>query len=292
MAVLVVGGRPGLQRGATVGEARDATDLHLTGSQERLAAAVAKTGTPTVVVVMSGRARVLTGVVDKAVALLVAWPLSEQGGNALADVLFGRAQPTGRLPVSLPRATGQVPRYYGHRSGGAKSMFYGDYTDCPQTPLIPFGHGLSYTTFEHKDLAVTASDTRSPIAASVVVTNTDPRPGEEVVQLYVTDLVASVARPELQLLGFARVALEPRGAKQVTFRVDPSRLAFYDEDMDFVVEPGEFRFATGSSAADLRTNFTVELAGTSAHYSQRSVVAVSSTVADLLAKRPADSSSP
>ena len=241
---------------------------------------------------MSGRAHVLTGVVDKAVALLVAWPLGEQGGNALADVLFGRAEPTGRLPVSLPRATGQVPRYYGHRSGGAKSMFYGDYTDCPQTPLFPFGHGLSYTTFEHKDLAVTASDTRSPIAASVVVANTGPRPGEEVVQLYVTDLVASVARPELQLLGFARVALEPRGAKQVTFRIDPSRLAFYHEDMDFVVEPGEFRFATGLSVANLRTNFTVELAGPSAHYSQRSVVAVSSTVADLLAKRSADLSSP
>jgi beta-glucosidase len=285
VAVVVVGGRSGLQRGATVGEARDATDLRLTGSQEQLVAAVAKTGTPTVVVVMSGRAHVLSGIADKVAALLVAWPLGEQGGHALADVLFGKSEPTGRLPVSLLRSTGQVPLYYSHRSDGAKSMFYGDYTDCAHTALFPFGHGLSYTTFEQKDLVVTATDTCSPIVASVEVANTGWRPGEEVVQLYATDLVASVARPQLQLLGFARVTLQPQCTRQVTFRVHPSRLAFYDENMDFVVEPGEFQFATGASSGDLRTKVTAQLTGPIAHYSQRSIVAVSSTIGEPLPKR-------
>ena len=280
VAIVVVGGRSGLHRGATVGEARDATDLRLTGPQEDLVAAVAGTGAPTVVVVMSGRGHVLTGIVDKAAAVLVAWPLGEQGGHALADVLFGKAEPTGRLPISLPRATGQVPRYHSHRSGGARSMFYGDYTDCAAAPLFPFGYGLGYTTFEHRDLVVAASGTRSPITASLVVANTGRRPGDEVVQLYVTDLVASVVRPSPQLLAFARVALAPGSARRVTFHVSPSRLAFYDEAMDFVVEPGEFSFAAGPSAADLRTSATVELAGSIADYSQRSVIAVSAVVGE------------
>jgi beta-glucosidase len=274
VAVVVVGGRSGLQREASVGEARDAMDLRLTGPQQQLVAAVSETGTPTVVVVMSGCAHVLTGVADKAAALLVAWPPGEQGGNALADVLFGRAQPTDRLPVSLPRATGQVPLYHSHRAGGAKSMFYADYTDCAHAPLFAFGHGLAYTSFEHRDLLVAASDTHSGITATVVVANTGQCPGEQVVQLYATDLVASVSRPAIQLIGFARVALEPGQARRVSFLVHPSRLAFYDEEMDFVVEPGEFTFATGASAADLRTRATFELAGTKARYSQRSVVAV------------------
>ena len=133
---------PGWTRASTVGEARDATDLRLTGLQEQLLTAVAATGTPTVLAVMSGRVHVLSDVVDHVQALLVAWPLGEQGGGALADVLLGRCEPTGRLPVTLPRATGQIPLHSGHRSRGARSEFYGDYTDCPHTPLFSFGHGL------------------------------------------------------------------------------------------------------------------------------------------------------
>jgi beta-glucosidase len=278
VAVVVVGGRSGLHKQATVGEARDATDLRLTGAQERLVEVVAKTGTPTVVVVMSGRAHVLTAPARLASALLVAWPLGEQGGHALADVLFGTSEPTGRLAVTLPRATGQVPLYYSHRSGGGASMFHSDYSDCDHTPLYPFGHGLGYTTFEHTDLAVSASDTASPVVASVLVTNTGSRPGEEVVQLYATDEVASVARPSLQLVGFARVSLNPGQARRVTFRVHPSRLAFYDAHMDFIVEPGQFRFATGASSADLRTGVTIELSGDVTRYMQRSVVATTCEV--------------
>ena len=274
VAVLVVGGRSGLHRSATVGEARDATDLRLTGMQEELIAAVAATGTPTVVVVMSGRAHVLTEVARSASALLVAWPLGEQGGRALADVLTGAAEPGGRLPLTLPRAVGQVPIYHSQRSEGTRSMFYGDYTDCEHAPLFAFGHGLGYTTFEQSGIAVRATDTLSPVTVEVTLTNTGPRAGEEVVQLYGSDLVASVARPEISLLGFVRVALAPGESRRVSFDVHPSRLAFYDEAMRFVVEPGEFRFSTGASAADLRQQCTARLTGPVAEYSQRSVVPV------------------
>ncbi|HXW80258.1 MAG TPA: glycoside hydrolase family 3 C-terminal domain-containing protein, partial [Acidimicrobiales bacterium] len=277
IAVVVVAGRSGLHHGATVGEARDATDLRLTGLQEELVASVAATGTPTVAVVISGRAHVLTEVANRSSALLVAWPLGEQGGNALADILLGKAEAGGRLPVSLPRATGQVPLYYSHRSGGARSMFYGDYTDCAHTPLFCFGHGLGYTSFEQSELVVEATDTISPISVAVTVTNTGDRKGEEVVQLYASDLVASVARPELSLIGFARVSLAPKTAQRLTFAVDPSRLAFYDEAMRFVVEPGEFRFSTGASSGDLRQQTVVRLSGDIATYSQRAVVSVRST---------------
>jgi len=278
VAVVVVGGRSGLDRASTVGECRDATDLGLTGPQEALVQAVAGTGTPTVVVVMSGRAHVLTGVAPWVSALLVAWPLGEQGGNGLADVLVGKADPCGRLAVTLPRATGQVPLYHSHRSGGARSVFYGDYTDCAEAPLFCFGHGLSYTTFDYSDLRVEASSTRSAISVGVTVSNTGPRPGQEVVQLYASDLVASVSRPERTLIGFARAALAPGQTARVGFEVHPSRLAFYAEDMRFVVEPGEFRFGVGSSSGDIRHERVVTLTGETADYAQRSVVAVRSRV--------------
>jgi beta-glucosidase len=278
VAVVVVGGRSGLHESATVGEARDATDLRLTGVQEELVSAVAATGTPTVLVVMSGRAHVLTEVADRVQALLVAWPLGEQGGNALADVLVGKAEPTGRLPVTLLRSTGQVPLYSSHRSGGGHSVFYGDYTDCPHTPLFSFGHGLGYTTFGYSDITVEAGDTSSPVSVGVTVANTGNREGEEVVQLYVSDLVASVARPETYLIGFTRLSLDPGEAARVTFDVHPSRLAFYDEAMRFVLEPGLFRFAVGASSSDIRQQAVVEITGPVAPYSQRSVVAVAAQV--------------
>ncbi len=136
----------------------------------------------------------LTEVVSKVRGLLVAWPLGEQGGAALADVLLGRAEPTGRLAVTLLRATGQVPLYNSHRSGGAGSVFYEDHPDYPHTPLFSFGHGLGYTSFAYTDPKVRTNDTSSPVGVAVTVANTGMRPGEEVVQLYSSDLVASVAR--------------------------------------------------------------------------------------------------
>ena len=278
VAVVVLGGRSGLNESSTVGEARDATNLRPTGVQEELATAVAATGTPTVLVVMSGRAHVLSEVAGQVQALLVAWPLGEQGGNALADVLLGRAEPTGRLAVTLPRATGQIPLYSSHRSGGARSVFYGNYTDCARTPLFSFGHGLGYTTFGYSDFTVEAHDTSSTITVGLTVTNTGAREGEEVVQLYVSDLVASVARPEASLIGFTRLCVRPGEAARVTFDVHPSRLAFYDEAMRFVVEPGLFRFAVGRSSSDIRQEAVVNVTGPVASYSQRSIVAVTAVV--------------
>jgi beta-glucosidase len=267
-----------LDANSTVGEARDATDLRLTGVQEELVSAVAATGTPTVLVVMSGRAHVLTEVANRVQALLVAWPLGEQGGNALADVLLGREEPTGRLAVTLPRATGQVPLYSSHRSEGDRSVFYGDYTDCSHSPLFSFGHGLGYTTFGYSDIAVEGTDTSSRVTVRVTVTNTGSRVGEEVVQLYVSDLVASVARPAASLIGFTRLKLSPGGSARVTFDVHPSRLAFYDESMRFVVEPGSFRFAVGASSSDIRQRAVIEIKGPVTSYSQRSIVAVTAVV--------------
>ena len=159
-------------------------------------------------------------------------------------------------------------------------MFYGDYTDSSHTPLFYFGHGLGYTEFEQSELVVEGTDTISPISVRVTVTNTGTRPGEEVVQLYVSDLVASVARPELSLIGFVRAPLRPGQSRRAHFEVHPGRLAFFDEAMRFVVEPGQFRFATGVSAVALRQESVVNLTGEMARYSQRSVEAVRVTLGE------------
>jgi beta-glucosidase len=261
-----------------VGESRDASDLRLTGPQEDLVNVVCATGTPTVVVVMSGRPHVLGGIAGQAAALIQAWPPGEQGGSALAGILLGTISPAGRLPVSLPRSAGQIPRYHSHRAGGSTSMTSGSYTDSPATPLFPFGHGLSYTTFAHHALAVSATDTESALTVGVSVTNTGRTAGDEVVQLYASDVIASVVRPEQQLIGFARVSLDAGSTRRVTFSVHPSRLAFYDEHMSFVVEPGEFSFSVGASSADIRATASVHLTGPVASYAQRSVVPLKVTV--------------
>ncbi len=278
VAIVVAAGRSGLSPAATSGEARDVTDLRLPGVQADLVRAVAATGTPVVVVVLSGRAHALTDIVDAASALVQAWPLGEEGGHGLADVLLGTVNPSGRLPVTLPRHVGQVPIHHAFRAGGGKSTWLSDYVDSPPTPLFPFGHGLSYTTFAYNQMDVVAAGTRDPITVGVSVTNSGTMAGEEVVQLYASDPVASVARPERRLIGFARVDLAPGEVKRVTFTVHPSRLAFYDPSMRFVCEPGDFTFAIGASSADIRAARTVRLAGAAAEFRQREVVATRARV--------------
>lgn len=271
VAIVVVAGRSGLLRSSTVGEGNDATNLDLTGVQEELIEALAATETPLVVVVLSGRVHTLASVAERASALLQVFPPGEEGGHALADVLTGKINPGGRLPVSLPRSVGQLPNYVGLRAGGDYPMFYGDYIDAPVSPLFAFGHGLSYTTFTYRDLAVQATSTTEPIAVSIEVCNTGERAGDEVVQLYCRDEVASVARPRRILLGFARVSLLPEQACRVTFTVHPSRLAFYDPHMRFVTEPGAFTFSIGASSADIRAEKTVTLDGQAVEYRQREI---------------------
>ena len=149
VAIVVVAGKSGLMRPVTVGEGNDAANLDLTGVQQELVEALADTGTPLVVVVLSGRVHTLARVAARANALIQLFPPGEEGGNGLADVLTGAVNPSGRLPVSLPRMVGQVPIYHSYRAGGDRPMFFDDYTDCPPTPLFAFGHGLSYTSFEY-----------------------------------------------------------------------------------------------------------------------------------------------
>jgi beta-glucosidase len=271
VAVVFVAGRSGLSHACTVGEARDAAFLGLTGVQGELVRAVANSGVPTVLVVMSGRVHALEDVVSSCRALLYAGPLGEEGGAALAEVLFGVVSPAGRLPVTLPRSVGQLPLHVGQRAGGSTSMFYNEYTDSPVSPLFPFGHGLSYTSFGYEDLLVEASDTRHPLRVAIEVTNLGGRPGDEVIQLYAVDLVASVARPERQLVGFVRTALVAGEHRRVVFEVHPSRLAFFDEGMRRVIEPGEFRFEVGASSADIRAAATVRLGGEVIEYPITSV---------------------
>lgn len=275
VALVFVGGESGLMPHSTVGEARDASDLALTGRQQELVEAVVQTGTPTVVIVVGGRVFSLPWIAANVPAIVWAWLPGEEGGNAIADVLTGRVNPSGRLPVSLPRSAGQVPVHSTYRSGGGRSQFWHDYTDGSARPLFAFGHGLSYTSFTYGDLEVVASSTVENITVSVTVTNSGSRGGDEVVQLYATDLVASVARPFRSLVGFARIGLAPNESARVTFTIHPSRLAFYDEGMRFVCEPGEFTFAVGASWADIRARTTATLTGATVEHRQREIVATS-----------------
>jgi beta-glucosidase len=218
VVVVVVAGRSGISRPVTVGEGNDATSLDLTGVQQELVEALAEIGTPLVVVVLSGRVHTLASIARRANALLQLFPPGEEGGNGLSDVLSGKVNPSGRLPVSMPRSVGQVPNHVGSRAGGDRAMFFGDYIASPTSPLFAFGHGLSYTTFAYSVHTVQAKSTTEPIEVSIVIHNTGELAGDEVVQLYCRDLVASVARPSRMLLGFARIYLSPEQACRVTFQ--------------------------------------------------------------------------
>jgi beta-glucosidase len=263
VALVCVGDRSGLLAVCTCGEFRDAADLGLPGVQRELVEAVTATGTPTVLVVMSGRPHALGDLAEQVEAILYVWSPGQEGGGALADVLFGDVAPSGRLPVSLPRAVGQVPVYHGHRAGGGRSQMLGDYVDLPTSPQWPFGFGLSYTTFGYAALSVSpdAPAAGAPFSVSVDVTNTGTHAGTEVVQLYLRDDVARVARPVRVLAGFARLLLEPAETQRVTFDVDPRRLAYYDEGMRLVIEPGTVAVMIGASATDIRLKTKVTLTG-------------------------------
>ena len=238
-AICFVGGRSGLMPDCTTGEFRDVSDLGLPGVQQQLVEAVVATGTPTVVVVVSGRAHALPWIADHVPAIVYAWVPGEQGGAAIADVLFGIVAPSGRLPISLPRSAGQVPVHHDHRAGGGRSQIFGDYVDAPAWPLYFFGAGLTYTTFAYDAVRVhEPASTAEPLVVDVELRNSGTRSATEVVQLFLRDEVARVARPDRQLAGFARVALAPAESATVRFSVDPTQLAYYDEQMRLVIEPG------------------------------------------------------
>ena len=263
VAVVVVGERSGLSAESTSGESRDRTRLGLLGAQQRLVEAVQATGTPVIVVLVTGRPLTLPWIAENCAAVLCAWLPAQEGGHAVADVLFGARNPAGRLCMTFPRHVGQVPLHYSLTYAGGRSHWQTDYVDETVQPLYPFGHGLSYATFayDNLELSQTNIDTQGSLTVSVEVTNTSEVAGEEVVQLYVRDLVASVTRPVKLLKGFKRVGLEPAQTKRVTFTLDANHLALYDREMRFVVEPGEVRVMVGASSADIRLETTFTLAG-------------------------------
>ncbi|MFI5351872.1 MAG: glycoside hydrolase family 3 N-terminal domain-containing protein [Candidatus Binatales bacterium] len=263
IVVLCVGGKSGLARGCSSGEANDRATLRLPGVQEELVAAVAAAGKPIVLVVIDGRPLALTAAIESAGAALYVFPPGEEGGTAIADILTGRVNPAARLPVSLPRDQGQMPLYYSHKPSGQRSQFWGDYADLSCKPLFPFGHGLSYSTFTYSDgnldAIEVAPDARLRIAISIA--NDGPRDGEEIVQLYIRDLAGSVTRPVMELKGFARVALHSGEKRRVSFVLDMSQAAFHGRDLTLAVEPGDMEIMIGASSQDIRFKAPFRITG-------------------------------
>jgi beta-glucosidase len=241
----------------TSGEGYDAATLELTGLQQELIEAVAATGTPTVVVLVNGRPLAIRRAAERVPAILEAWVSGEKGGQAVAEILFGEQNPSGKLPVTIPRHAGQLPVYYNAKKSKAYWIEQGwgkPYVDMDPKPLFPFGHGLSYTRFEYADLR-TSSGKIGPegtIVISADIRNAGSREGEEVVQLYLQDVISTVATPAKALRGFARVRLEAGRKTTVKFELTPDDLALYDKDLKRVVEPGEFRIFIGGSSEDIR----------------------------------------
>lgn len=262
-AVVVVGGRSSLAKGCTSGEFNDAASLGLTGVQQELVERIVATGTPTVVVLINGRPLALPWMAEQVPALLEAWLPGEEGGNAVADLLFGEVNPAGRLPVSLARDVGQMPLYYNHKPSGGKSMFWGEYSDMPATPLYPFGHGLSYTSFAYADLQLSADRVSADaiLDISMRVQNSGKLAGDEVVQLYIQDVAGSVTRPVKELKGFHRISLEPGESREIIFHLPMSQLAFHGSDTQFAVEPGQMKIMIGASSEDIRLEGSFEILG-------------------------------
>jgi len=221
---------------------------------------------PVVTVLMNGRSLAIPELASEAPAIVESWFLGSQHGNAVADVLFGDYNPGGKLPVTFPRATGQIPLYYNHRNTGRpadeKNHYTSKYLDLPWTPLFPFGYGLSYTTFSYSNLRVSAPriNAGDSLTVSVDVRNSGDRAGDEVVQLYLRDDVASVAEPVRNLKGFRRINLKPGETRTVAFRLVADSFALYDRQMRRVVEPGTFTIFVGTNS-DADASSRVEVIG-------------------------------
>jgi beta-glucosidase len=247
------------------GEAASRSSLDLPGRQLELVQAIHATGKPYAVVLMNGRPLSINWVAENSPAILETWFAGTQGGNAIADVLFGMVNPGGKLPLTFPRSVGQCPIYYNHKNTGRppdeKNKYTSKYLDVPWTPLFPFGYGLSYTKFRLSDLQLSARSvplTNARLTASVEVENTGARAGDEVVQLYLRDVASSVTRPVKELKGFERVSLRPGEKRRVTFTLGSEQLGFYNREMRFIVEPGEFKIFVGTNSQEgLEASFTV-----------------------------------
>lgn len=240
------------------GEAASRSDIRLPGVQLQLAEAVLAAGKPTAVVLMNGRPLAIPELDAKAPAILETWFLGHQTGNAIADVLFGDVNPSGKLTVTFPKNLGQVPIYHSMKNTGrpfkAEDKYTSKYLDVPNEPLYVFGHGLSFTTFSYSDVRLSTSSfkTNETVTATVTVTNTGSREGEETVQLYIKDHVGSVTRPVRELKAFQKAILAPGASAEVSFTITPEMLSFYRADMSFGTEPGKFTVFIGGNSKDTK----------------------------------------
>jgi beta-glucosidase len=264
VAVVVLGERSGLTDDSTTGEFRDRVGLGFLGRQQALLEAVVTTGTPTVLVVVSGRPLALPWAAEHCAAILLAWVPGDAGPEAIAAALTGAVNPGGKLPVSMPRHVGQLPLSYRHHPTGGHSHPKGDYVDCSVKPLWPFGFGRSYTTFSVGALRLDRSvlDTAGgTVTIRAEVSNTGKVAGDEVIQLYVRDEEATIARPVRELRGFRRVTLQPGECRTVAFRLSTEQLAYVGADLRRVIEPGRVSVEVGTSSADLPLSAVLELRG-------------------------------
>ncbi|MFM2228778.1 MAG: hypothetical protein RL607_36 [Bacteroidota bacterium] len=249
------------------GEAKSRSNIHLPGIQEEFIQELQKTGKPIVVLINAGRPLIFNWIADNMPTVVYTWWLGSEAGNAIADVLFGDYNPSGKLPMTFPREEGQIPIYYNHFSTGRPSkddtdkIYKSAYIDLPNSPKFPFGYGLSYTSFKYTDLKLSAPNltNKSSITVSFTLTNTGKYAGEEVVQLYLKDSFASVVRPIKELKGFQKVKLNPGEQKTVTFTIDAELLSFYNDQLEWVSEPGTFELMVGSSSEDIRLRSSIEL---------------------------------
>jgi len=263
VVILTLGDKSGLTPDCTTGETRDSSDLKLPGVQEDLVKAILETGKPVVAVLITGRPYALSMLAESANAILEAWLPGEEGGAAVADILFGDVNPGGKLPITFPRSVGQVPLFYNAKPAGTKSHWYVNYVSEKVTPLYPFGHGLSYSSFKYSDLAIGQKQVTGgeSVDISLAVKNIGKVAGEETVQLYVHDEYASIPRPVKELKGYQRVTLEPGETKQIMFHLPVDQLAFYDIDLNLTLEPGKIFVMLGCSSEDIRLTGDFEIFG-------------------------------
>jgi beta-glucosidase len=250
------------------GESKSRTDINLPGKQEALFKAVKATGKPVVVVIMAGRPLIFNMIAAQADAIVYAWFLGDQGGNAIADVLVGDYNPSGKLPMTFPRNVGQVPIYYNHYNTGrpvtkpTDITYKSAYIDSPNDPRYAFGFGLSYTTFTYSNLKLdrSVSNKNETVKVSFTLTNTGKVTGEEVAQLYIQDRFASIVRPVKELKDFAKIKLAPGEGKTITFELTPAKLAFYKEKLGWLTEPGDFKVMVGGSSDGIKLEGSFQLA--------------------------------
>lgn len=240
----------------TVGEGYDAATLELTGMQQELVKAVYDTGTPTVVVLVNGRPLATRWIAEHIPAIVEAWCPGEKGGAAVADVLFGDYNPSGHLPITIPRHVGQLPVYYNYppsKKYWLENAWGKPYVDMNPSPLYAFGHGLSYTTFKYSDLEITPGETGTggKINISITITNSGDRAGADVVQLYINDPISSVSTPVKELKAFRKVWLKPAESNKVQFELGPRHLSLVNRNLKKVVEPGEFKVMIGHSSDEI-----------------------------------------